>query len=320
MIVAGSAARHREAQPLAAPPRKRYVFLPHADTEKARPLKSEVSPGNLAQPSIEQTDGLTLFSRNARRDRVLDRESRTLSGNCCPSRLAIASEVTYCCFSKGEGNLVSVGILGRKLGMTQIFDPEEGIAIPVTVIEAGPCTVTQVKTKQTDGYSAVQIGYDTVTEKKLTRPELGHLKKSSAAPLRHLKEYRLDDTSSFELGQAIDLSGFEPGQLVDVSGTSIGRGFAGNQKRNHFSRGLMTHGCKNHRIPGSIGPGTTPGRVYPGKRMAGRKGGKKVTTRKLKVVKIDAEKNLILIKGTVPGKPGGLISIAPATIVGQKKK
>jgi len=210
---------------------------------------------------------------------------------------------------------VSVGILGTKLGMTQIFD-DEGNAVPVTVIQAGPCVVTQVKTAQTDGYTAVQIGYANVSEKALTKPELGHLAKAGVTPVRHLKEYRLEKADAYELGQSVTAEQFEPGQLVDVTGTSIGRGFAGNQKRHNFHRGPMTHGSKNHRLPGSIGPGTTPGRVYPGKKMAGQLGNKQVTIRKLQVVKIDAENNLLVIKGTIPGKPGGLLSIAPANIVG----
>jgi large subunit ribosomal protein L3 len=211
---------------------------------------------------------------------------------------------------------VSVGILGTKLGMTQIFD-DEGNAIPVTVIEAGPCVVTQVKTAQTDGYTAVQVGYGSASEKALTKPELGHLQKANSEPVRHLKEYRVEKPEEFELGQSITAEQFEAGQLVDITGTSIGKGFAGNQKRHNFRRGPMSHGSKNHRLPGSIGPGTTPGRVYPGKKMAGRLGGKRVTTRKLQVVKVDAENNLIVIKGTVPGKPGMLLSIAPTNIVGK---
>jgi large subunit ribosomal protein L3 len=211
---------------------------------------------------------------------------------------------------------VSVGILGTKLGMTQVFD-EEGKAIPVTVVQAGPCTVTQIKTKQTDGYTAVQIGYDEVKPKALSKAELGHLSKSSAPPLRHLNEYRLDDTSSFELGQAVSADLFSAGQIVDVCGTSIGRGFAGYQKRHNFKRGPMAHGSKNHRLPGSTGAGTTPGRTFPGKRMAGRMGNVRVTIRKLQVVRVDAERNLLLIKGAVPGKPGALLSIVPAKKVGR---
>lgn len=211
---------------------------------------------------------------------------------------------------------MSVGILGTKLGMTQVFD-EEGNAIPVTVIEAGPCYVTQVKTTQTDGYSAVQIGYGSVAEKALNKPSLGHLAKAGVSPVRHLKEYRVADPSGLEPGQALTAGQFEAGQLVDVSGTSIGKGFAGYQKRHNFKRGPMAHGSKNHRLPGSIGAGTTPSRVYPGKRMAGRLGGEKVTTRKLAVVRVDVDRNLLVVKGTVPGKPGTLLSITPATIVGK---
>lgn len=211
---------------------------------------------------------------------------------------------------------MSVGILGTKLGMTQVFD-EQGRAIPVTVVQAGPCTVTQIKTKQTDGYTAIQIGYGEVKPKAMNKPELGHLAKSGAAPVRHLHEYRLDDASQFELGQQLNATLFTPGQVIDVIGTSIGRGFAGFQKRHNFKRGPMAHGSKNHRQPGSIGPGTTPGRVYPGKRMAGRLGGTQVTIRKLTVVRVDTERNLLLIKGAVPGKPGALLSIVPEKKVGR---
>ncbi len=213
---------------------------------------------------------------------------------------------------------MSVGILGRKLGMTQIFDGETGLSIPVTVIQAGPCTVTQIKTKETDGYSSIQIGYEKVKEKTLTRPELGHLKKSEAEPLRHLKEYRLEDVTEYQLGQTVKVDIFQDGDLVDVRGTSIGRGFAGYQKRHNFRRGSMTHGSKNHRLPGSTGAGTTPGRVYPGKKMAGRYGGTTVTIRKLKVVQIDAEQNILLLKGAVPGKEGGLLNITPSKTFGKK--
>ena len=211
---------------------------------------------------------------------------------------------------------MSVGILGTKLGMTQVFD-ETGNAVPVTVIQAGPCVVTQIKTEQTDGYSSVQVGYGEVKEKALNRPKLGHLKKSGASPVRHLREYRVDDTGEFEIGQAVAADRFEAGQLIDVSGISIGKGFAGNQKRNNFRRGPMSHGSKNHRAPGSTGAGTTPGRVYPGKKMAGRMGGEKVTVRKLSVVRVDSDRNLLLVKGGVPGKAGSLLNIPPATIVGQ---
>lgn len=212
---------------------------------------------------------------------------------------------------------MSVGILGTKLGMTQVFD-EAGKAIPVTVIQAGPCTVTQVKTNETDGYSAIQVGFKEVSQKSLSKPELGHLAKSNTSPVRHLLEYRLDNASEFELGQQITVERFSAGQTVDVVGTSIGRGFAGYQKRHNFKRGPMAHGSKNHRLPGSTGAGTTPGRVYPGKRMAGQMGNCRVTVRKLTVVRVDADRNLLLIKGAVPGKPGALVNVLPANIVGQK--
>ncbi|MDJ1181849.1 50S ribosomal protein L3 [Roseofilum casamattae] len=216
---------------------------------------------------------------------------------------------------------MSVGILGTKVGMTQIFDMEAGTAIPVTVVQAGPCTVTQIKTPETDGYSAIQIGYDAVPKRKLNRPELGHLEKSGAASgdtgLRHLREYRIDSTSSYELGQELKADIFTEGQLIDAVGKSIGRGFTGYQKRHNFRRGPMSHGSKNHRLPGSTGAGTTPGRIYPGKRMAGQKGNTQITVRKLEVVRVDTDRNLLLIKGSVPGKPGTLLSIAPTNKVGK---
>lgn len=211
---------------------------------------------------------------------------------------------------------MSVGILGTKLGMTQIFDSETGVAIPVTVVQAGPCVVTQIKTQATDGYDSVQIGYQEVKEKALTKPELGHLRKAGAAPLRHLKEYRTEATGEYELGQALDISAiFNTEIKVDVTGNTIGRGFAGYQKRHNFRRGSMTHGSKNHRAPGSTGAGTTPGRVYPGKKMAGRYGGTQITIRKLQVVKVDSEQNILLLGGSVPGKPGTVISIAPSKTI-----
>lgn len=211
---------------------------------------------------------------------------------------------------------MSVGILGTKLGMTQIFD-ESGKAVPVTVIQAGPCTVTQIKTVATDGYAAIQVGYGEVSQKALNKPELGHLAKSGAAPLRHLHEYRLEDPNQYELGQQIKADAFSNGQIVDVIGTSIGRGFAGYQKRHNFKRGPMAHGSKNHRLPGSTGAGTTPGRVYPGKRMAGQLGNSQVTIRKLMIVRVDAEQNLLLIKGAIPGKPGALVNVMPENKVGR---
>jgi large subunit ribosomal protein L3 len=211
---------------------------------------------------------------------------------------------------------VAVGILGTKVGMTQVFD-EQRQAIPVTVIQAGPCPVTQIKTKQTDGYQAIQVAFGEVKEKALTRPELKHLEKAGVGPMRHLQEYRTAEPDQYQLGQEIKADLFAAGQLVDVTGTSIGKGFAGYQKRHNFKRGPMAHGSKNHRLPGSTGAGTTPGRVFPGKRMAGQLGNARTTVRKLTVFRVDAERNLILVRGAVPGKPGALVSITPATIVGK---
>jgi large subunit ribosomal protein L3 len=212
---------------------------------------------------------------------------------------------------------MSIGILGKKLGMSQFFDPE-GRSIPVTLIEAGPCRITQLKNEATDGYSAVQIGFGEIREKLVNKPAKGHLAKSGSDLLRHLREYRVEGVDGLELGSAITVAAFEAGQKIDVSGDTMGRGFAGLQKRHGFSRGPMSHGSKNHREPGSIGAGTTPGRVYPGKRMAGRYGGKQITTRGLTILKVDTERNLLVVKGSVPGKPGALLDIRPAKRVGSK--
>ena len=158
---------------------------------------------------------------------------------------------------------MSIGILGKKLGMSQFFD-EQGRAVPVTLIEAGPCRITQIKSNDTDGYSAVQIGFGDTREKLINKPAKGHLAKSGESVLRHLREYRVDGVDGLELGADVTVSDFEAGQKVDVSGDTVGRGFSGYQKRHGFSRGPMTHGSKNHREPGSTGAGTTPGRIYPG--------------------------------------------------------
>lgn len=204
-----------------------------------------------------------------------------------------------------------VGLLGNKIGMTQIFD-ESGNIIPVTILKVGPCVVTQVKTKSKDGYDSIQIGYGNVSSKALTQPELGHLQKSSIQPLKYLKEFKVNNTDEFEIGQVLNVESFTPGQLVNIRGKSIGKGFSGLQKRHNFTRGPMTHGSKNHREPGSIGMGTTPGRVLPGKKMAGQLGNKITTIQKLKVIQINSEENILVIKGSVPGKPGNLLSIVPS--------
>jgi large subunit ribosomal protein L3 len=205
---------------------------------------------------------------------------------------------------------VSVGLLGNKIGMTQIFD-ETGNIIPVTILKVGPCVVTQVKTEARDGYNSVQVGYSNVSSKSLTQPQLGHLQKSNIQPLKYLKEFRVSNTDGFEVGQILNVDLLSPGQLINVKGKSIGKGFSGLQKRYNFARGPMTHGSKNHRQPGSIGMGTTPGRVLPGKKMAGQLGNKITTIKKLKVIQLNLDENILVIKGSVPGKPGNLLSIVP---------
>jgi large subunit ribosomal protein L3 len=206
---------------------------------------------------------------------------------------------------------VSVGLLSTKIGMSQIFD-NSGNIIPVTVLKVGPCVVTQVKTKAKEGYNSIQIGYGEASSKSLTQPELGHLQKSNIQPLKYLKEFRIANQDEFEVGQILKVDSLSPGQLVNIRGRSIGKGFAGLQKRHNFTRGPMTHGSKNHRLPGSIGMGTSPGRVLPGKKMAGQLGNKVTTIQKLKVIQIDLEENLLIVKGSVPGKPGNLLSIVPS--------
>jgi large subunit ribosomal protein L3 len=206
---------------------------------------------------------------------------------------------------------VGIGLLGNKIGMTQIFD-ESGNIIPVTILKVGPCIVTQVKTKSKDGYDSIQIGYGNVSSKALTQPELGHLQKSDIQPVKYLKEFRVTNIEDFQIGQVLNVDSFSPGQIVNIRGKSIGKGFSGLQKRHNFTRGPMTHGSKNHREPGSIGMGTTPGRVLPGKKMAGQLGNKITTITKLKVIQINLEENILVIKGSVPGKSGNLLSIVPS--------
>ena len=187
-----------------------------------------------------------------------------------------------------------LGILGNKVGMTQIFT-ENGDANAVTVIKVGPCIITQIKSVETHGYNSIQIGYKEVSKTKLTKPELGHLEKSNILPLKYLKEYEVPNISDFELGQVINgLEIFNEVKFVDTTSKTIGKGFAGNQKRHNFSRGPMTHGSKNHREPGSIGQGSTPARVFPGKKMYGKLGDKQTTVSNLQILKIDTEENLLL--------------------------
>ena len=206
---------------------------------------------------------------------------------------------------------MAIGLLGNKIGMTQIFD-ESGNIIPVTILKVGPCVVTQIKTKLKDGYDSIQIGYGNVSNKLLNQPKLGHLQKSNIQPLKYLKEFKVSEQDEFEIGQVLNVESFSPGQFVNIKGKTIGKGFSGLQKRHNFSRGPMTHGSKNHRAPGSIGMGTTPGRVLPGKKMSGQLGNKTTTIKKLKVIQINSEENILVIKGSVPGKPGNLLKIVPS--------
>ncbi len=214
------------------------------------------------------------------------------------------------------------GILGKKVGMTQVFS-KRGEAIPVTVIEAGPCFVAQIKTVERDGYSAVQLGFEETKPKRLTQPQLKHLQKSNLPALRHLRELRVADeeAAGFEEGQMLTVDIFEEGDLVDVTGTSKGRGFAGVVKRYGFAGGPKTHGQSDRlRAPGSVGACTTPGRVFKGKRMPGRMGGERVTTQSLQVVLVDPERNLLAIKGAVPGGKNGLLLIREARKTQLRKK
>ena len=199
-------------------------------------------------------------------------------------------------------------ILGTKIGMTQIFD-EEGKIVPVTVILAGPCTVVQKKTVETDGYEAVQVGYGEVKEKNLNKPQKGHFAKADTAAKKYLREFRLDDVSALNVGDEIKADVFEAGEKIDVTGTSKGKGFAGPMKRWGLHRGPMSHGSGYHRGSGSMGACSAPGRVMKGKKLPGHMGVEKVTVQNLEVVKVNAEENIILVKGAVPGVKGGLITI-----------
>ena len=201
------------------------------------------------------------------------------------------------------------GLLGKKLGMTQIFD-ETGRAVPVTVLEVGPCPVTQIKTKERDGYEALQLGFG--HSKRLNSPERGH-RRPSGADSRYLREVRASDVDEFRVGQVLDCTLFKEGELVDVTGISKGRGFAGVMKRHGFGGGPKTHGQSDRaRAPGSIGASATPGRVLKGMRMAGQMGNERVTTQNLRVAKVDAQRNLVLVRGSVPGAKGGLVMVRQA--------
>ena len=209
--------------------------------------------------------------------------------------------------NKGKRYLVTLGLLGNKIGMTQIFD-KKGNVIPVTVIKVGPCYITQIKSDDNCGYNALQVGYLEVSARVLTKPELGHLNKVNLPPFRYLKEYKTN-CENYEVGQKFTVEMFKVGQEVNISGFTIGKGNTGNIKEHNFSRGPMAHGSKHHRLQGSLGAGTTPGRVFPGKRMPGRVGNEQRTLLNLEIMDIDVKENLLVIKGSVPGKTGNVVSI-----------
>jgi large subunit ribosomal protein L3 len=204
------------------------------------------------------------------------------------------------------------GVLGKKLGMTQVWDADNRL-VPVTVIEAGPCVVTQVRAAETDGYAAVQIAFGAIDPRKVTKPLTGHFEKAGVTPRRHLVELRTADAAEYALGQEITVEAFEAGQEIDVTGTTKGKGFAGVMKRHGFHGVSSSHGAhKNHRKPGSIGGCATPGRVFKGMRMAGRMGGVRQTTQNLEIHAVDADKGLLLVKGAVPGPRGGTVLVRTA--------
>ena len=208
---------------------------------------------------------------------------------------------------------MAIGILGNKIGMTQIFDAA-GEIIPVTIIKGGPCYVTQIKSNENCGYNSVQLGYLEVAPnlKSLTKPKLGHFSKKNLPPYRYLKEYKTDEIQELSLGQKFGVDLFEVVESLNVTGFTIGKGNTSNFKLHNHSTGLMSHGGKSKRLQGSMGPGTTPGRVYPGKRMAGRLGAKNTTVKGLKILKVDSKENILVVKGNVPGKPGNLLNIKPS--------
>ena len=210
------------------------------------------------------------------------------------------------------------GLLGKKLGMTQIFD-ENNHVVPVTVVEAGPCVITQIRTQETDGYTAIQIAYGDIDPRKVKKPQAGHFNKAGVTPRRHVAEIRMDDVSGYELGQEITANIFDGITFVDVTGITKGKGFAGGMKRHGFAGQGAGHGNQaSHRRVGGIGACATPGRVFKGKRMAGRMGQDRVTTQNLKIQKIDADANLILIMGAIPGKRGGIVTVKTAVKGGNR--
>ena len=212
---------------------------------------------------------------------------------------------------------MSIGILGKKLGMTRLFG-EHGEAIPVTVIEAGPCHIVQVKSETTDGYKAIQVGFGQKKENRVNSPDRGRFKKANVPPLKVLREFRVDDIESYQLGQQLTVQLFSPGESVDVSGISKGKGFTGVVQRWGFKGGKATHGSETHRAPGSIGASASPSRVFRGMPMAGRMGGKRVTVQSLEVIKVDTERNLLVVKGSVPGPRNGILMIKKAVKASSK--
>ena len=200
------------------------------------------------------------------------------------------------------------GIIGRKVGMTQIFD-EKGNVIPVTVIEAGPCVVAQVKTVETDGYDAIQLGFGEIKDKHINKPEKGHFAKAKLALKKHLREFRLDSIENINVGDELKADTFAAGDQLDIQGTSKGKGFQGVIKRHGQSRGPMGHGSMYHRRPGSMGPTSTPGRVFKGKKLPGHMGSQTITIQNLEVVRVDLDKNVILVKGSVPGAKGAILKL-----------
>jgi len=204
--------------------------------------------------------------------------------------------------------MATKGLLARKIGMTQVFT-EKGELLPVTVLEAGPCTVVGLRAIQKDGYGAVQLGFGEIKDKKVTKPAAGHFKKAGVAAHRHLKEIRLKADAGYAVGQALKADLFAAGELVDVTGTSKGKGFSGQHKRHHFGRGPVTHGSHNIKQPGSIGSSSTPSRVYKGMRMAGQLGNAQRTTMHLTVVRVDLDRNLLLVNGDVPGHKNSVVLV-----------
>jgi large subunit ribosomal protein L3 len=203
---------------------------------------------------------------------------------------------------------MQAGLFAKKVGMTQIFD-ESGNILPVTILNAGVCQVSQIKTTNTDGYDAVQVAYEEKKLENINKSIRGHLKKVSDRGFKSFGEFRVKTPEDFKLGQILKVDIFSVGQKIRVTGKSIGKGFAGNQKRHNFSRGPMTHGSKNHRLPGSIGAGSTPGRVYPGKKMAGRLGGNTITLKNTEVLYVNPEENILVLKGSIPGKKNTILKL-----------